>query len=645
MKSLKQIISRNLSRLTLAMMVFILLIAVGLQILIAQGQARENAGVAFQQIGQLLQQNERELEKVKAEYRKTCLLNAETIAYIIQNNPEILGNVQEFREVAYKLQVDEIHIFDDSGRIFDGSHPEYYDMTFDSGEQISFFKPMMADKSLSLCQDITPNTAEGKLVQYSARWSPDGRFIVQVGMYPEAVLEATEKNELSYIFSLLQGNPGVALYAIDPNSGIVIGSSSGDTGKDMGQVGFSIDRLRHYQNGTHEKVNGVNCFCVFEDAEGTLVGYVISNDQLYGNIFWYTGVLTVCMVLIALVLVRLMNRLTSQYIVGSVARINEKLRFIGSGKLDESVNERSSQEFAELSDHISQMVQNLLADTDKMSFVLNLSNLRIGVYEYNTGMKSARFTEHVPAIFGLNQEEMRALAADQSRLKSFIERLRQDPVPQRENTYRYVGKGERFLTLEEVSKGSDILGVVMDVTEEIRSFQQAEAERDIDLLTGLYNRRGMMSHMERLFTAESERGYGAVVVVDADGLKQVNDSYGHLIGDAYLKRMAEQFQNFGAPQQFCGRIGGDEFLLMLYGYKSENEVLDALSRLRFQQKNTVLHLDDGSELPLRFSFGYVLIQGREDYHSMISEADAYMYNVKRLRKQAQQSSIRGSSLT
>ena len=52
-----------------------------------------------------------------------------------------------------------------------GTHPQYYGYSFDSGEQMNYFKPMLKDKSLKMVQDIEPNTAEHKLMQYSAMWN------------------------------------------------------------------------------------------------------------------------------------------------------------------------------------------------------------------------------------------------------------------------------------------------------------------------------------------------------------------------------------------------------------------------------------------------------------------------------------------
>ncbi len=171
------------------------------QALNAQISAQDRAAAVFVQIEQLLEENQQDLDKTKEEYSLTCLKNAEAIAYIIESNPAVMESVEELKRIADFMEVDEIHIFDHTGRIFTGTHPEYYDFTFDSGEQMNFFKPMLKDKSLKLVQDITPNTAEEKMMQYSALWSEHGEFIVQVGMEPVNVMRVTEKNEL-HIFSL-----------------------------------------------------------------------------------------------------------------------------------------------------------------------------------------------------------------------------------------------------------------------------------------------------------------------------------------------------------------------------------------------------------------------------------------------------------
>ena len=91
---------------------------------------------------------------------------------------------------------------------------------------LGYFKPMLEDKSLEMCQQITPNTVRNRPMQYSAVWSEKGEFIVQVGMKPNTIIEVTEKNELSHIFSMLRVNVGASFYAINVETGKIVASTN-----------------------------------------------------------------------------------------------------------------------------------------------------------------------------------------------------------------------------------------------------------------------------------------------------------------------------------------------------------------------------------------------------------------------------------
>lgn len=140
---------------------------------------------------------------------------------------------------------------DKTGRVFSGTHPEYYNYTFDSGEQMMYFKPMLNDTSLKLVQEITPNTAESKMMQYSAIWNNSKEYIVQIGMSPVRIMNLMEKNELSYMLSLFRVNAEANYYAIDEESGEIIGSTNTDcVGKNLTEIGLSLDRIINNKNGS-----------------------------------------------------------------------------------------------------------------------------------------------------------------------------------------------------------------------------------------------------------------------------------------------------------------------------------------------------------------------------------------------------------
>ena len=292
-----------MNRVTLVLISFLTLVIVCVQIADTHRQAYEDAVMTIQQIEQVLEQNNAELAEISEEYSQTCLRNAEAIAYLIQNKPSLLDSVDELKRIAVFMEVDEIHIFDETGRIYAGTHPEYFDYTFDSGEQMMFFKPMLTDKSLKLVQDITPNTAEAKLMQYSALWSVDGNFIVQVGMSPVSVMKVTQKNELSFIFSLFRVNPEASYYAIDKISGEIVGSTELDSvHKNVEEIGLSLDDIAGQEKGFRAVVSGQPSFCVFQSVDSNYIGRILTNRVLYEWVMLNTFVLFFCLFIIAVVL-------------------------------------------------------------------------------------------------------------------------------------------------------------------------------------------------------------------------------------------------------------------------------------------------------------------------------------------------------
>lgn len=630
MRTLKEIISRYMRLITCVLVVILLIIIVYIQIVNEQRQAYEGAVAIFQQIEHLLVRNQEELEELRVEYSETCLHNAEAIAYIIEDDPSVLESVDELKKIAQFMEVDEIHIFDETGRIFTGTHPKYYDYTFDSGEQMNFFKPMLEDKSLKLVQEITPNTAEAKLMQYSALWSKNGRFIVQVGMEPVNVMKVTQKNELSYLFSLIRVNPDAQYYAIDAQSGKIIGSTETDcVGKNLTEIGLKSDDFPDGYKGFHAVINGRHSYCCFQKIGTNYIGRVVLSRQMYERVLRSTVISGVCLIIIAMILSYAVTRYMSRYVVERIHDVNRRLHSIAQGNLDELIDIRSSKEFSELSSYINRMKKSLLDNNKKMSYVLRKTNMYIGVYEYNAQMQRVRITEYVPQILALDEDEAKRLAADSGTFRNFIDNLRRNPVPEESNIFEV---GNQYVKLEEICENGEIFGVVIDVTDEITKRKQIEVERDIDLLTGLYNRRGLEMKLNGLFAEPETLGHSAVVMIDADNLKVINDTYGHEKGDIYLRKVAEQISSRKTHGSVVARLGGDEFVLFLYGYESEKELIAAIYALETMQESSTAAIGDNVSVPLRFSMGYSLTKEGTDYQNLLKEADEKMYENKRERK-------------
>ena len=170
---MKQIIRKRLCIVILTAMLTTLLINYYIEIHNAQNEMYTRAQEMFWQVGQILDQNEKEAEKERENLKEQCFIRAKAIAYILQDRPQVTGDQQEMEKIARLLQVDEFHLFDTKGNLYAGSEPKYFGLNFNSGQQMQFFLPMLENYDLQMCQDITPNTAEGKLMQYAAVWRED----------------------------------------------------------------------------------------------------------------------------------------------------------------------------------------------------------------------------------------------------------------------------------------------------------------------------------------------------------------------------------------------------------------------------------------------------------------------------------------
>lgn len=162
---------------------------------------------------------------------------------------------------------------------------------------------------------------------------------------------------------------------------------------------------------------------------------------------------------------------------------------------------------------------------------------------------------------------------------------------------------------------------------------EAEDMADRDALTPLLNRRALVRELGRIRTFAQRYGTAAsLVYFDLDDLKGVNDRFGHAAGDAALKAVAERLLASVRDSDIVGRMGGDEFAVILV--QADRAVAEAkAAALARAIEAEPLHFGDWSA-PLHISFGVREITQDAEPEALIAEADAAMYAKKRERKSA-----------
>ena len=153
---------------------FMLLLEFGIQTIGNKRTAENTSEMLLNQVIGVLKKNDYEETELLASLKEDYIVRAKAVAYMVDQNGTKELDVDDFVKMAELMSVDEIHLFDRKGRIYNGSNPEYYGLSFDDGEQISYFSPMLKHKTLSMCQDVTPNTAEGKSMMYAITWNDAG---------------------------------------------------------------------------------------------------------------------------------------------------------------------------------------------------------------------------------------------------------------------------------------------------------------------------------------------------------------------------------------------------------------------------------------------------------------------------------------
>lgn len=190
--------------------------------------------------------------------------------------------------------------------------------------------------------------------------------------------------------------------------------------------------------------------------------------------------------------------------------------------------------------------------------------------------------------------------------------------------------GVRWVRMRLLRSSSRWTGLAEDITSDRMSLERMEYERDHDVLTELYNRRAF----KRMALALLARGpqaacVGALVMLDLDNLKYINDTYGHDMGDAYIRCMAASLPSPDGERCLVARMSGDEFFVLFHGYDTQEEVRGQIALLCQRMTRASLTLPDGVRQPVRASGGVAWYPADSDrFDELVRYADFAMYQVK-----------------
>jgi diguanylate cyclase (GGDEF)-like protein len=262
---------------------------------------------------------------------------------------------------------------------------------------------------------------------------------------------------------------------------------------------------------------------------------------------------------------------------------------------------------------------------------------RIGIWQCNLADNSLQWTNGVYDLFEIprntpvTRETIVALYTEESRQR--MERARAEAIARCSDfsldceIITTSGK-RRWMRLTGAVESRDgvahrIFGMKQDITEEKLLADRTRYLAEFDVMTGLANRSQFQARLAELEGGQS--GLGALLLVDLDGFKQINDTYGHAVGDACLRETARRLVECCGGAALIARIGGDEFAILLKAGTAQAEVQALAESIVHTMRRPAAEL--GHTRRLSVSVGIARYNGGRA-EELFHQADTALYAAK-----------------
>ncbi|WOE70471.1 EAL domain-containing protein [Hydrogenimonas thermophila] len=281
----------------------------------------------------------------------------------------------------------------------------------------------------------------------------------------------------------------------------------------------------------------------------------------------------------------------------------------------------------------------------KETFEQLLNTTIEGLFVFDVNKRCILANEMASHITGYSIEELIGMHA----LNDIIDPSVRDYVTQKmkidnADPYEMAIKHKNGKKIPVLARGKNIdlfgekvrVSAILDISDIKKAQKKIEYLAYYDTLTGLPNRSLLNNYMEQIMIASNENGFdNALVFIDMDNFKKINDTAGHKSGDILLQEIALRIKNSISENDIALRFGGDEFIIILTNLKNiDNEIEEKINKIRENiEKEFFLPEPYMMEIHPEFSMGIIFFKGsKHNPEELLKKADLALYDAKKAGK-------------
>lgn len=563
----------------------------------------------------------------KKEYAMKLFIDdyLQRINYIQAALGDDFSNQARVNELLQNAQIRSFCDVDAGGTIVNSNQPNALGLNFYQNAEMEFFVPL-----------IEGRVPEGYLLQLNATSildmkkhsylgvSKEGGGMFQVEVETDTIERYLQKNSIRSTIESLPTEQHEIIFVVDPSNDELIAITKNN--KQEVVIENRVETM--YQTMQAPQFitgNGNKALLYTQEYNGNIIGIATRYDVVVEPLVKMFGYLSLLIVLLAGVVGITLFVSLKKLVLNDLGEISQCVDGFCKGNKHVRFEECQTTELNNFSEQLNQMVEIISSINHTLDTTANYLGNRYGVYEYYADIDQLYYSSNTPDLLGM----------DEAALRRHIKQLLQ----QKEDTtyYSYARKAteQRYFRISQKVQNKICYGLIEDITEQ--SVRQKHLQEQVlsekekasrDPLTKLYNRHFIDEYFKQ---HAGNTISGAMILLDLDNFKTVNDTLGHGEGDQLLIQFAQIIQECFRSSDIKVRLGGDEFMILIPEKISQQQLetkFDSLLRtIRVKLKEYY------SSYGLSTSCGGAIYSDFAcDYETLYEQADAAMYEAKKSGK-------------